>query len=87
MTKNFNFVQGLTRPIQWSFELYRLHAISLLCVIYVIESCCFLGMYACHVVSWEDSVEGFIGHITATPVSHFAAEFREVDSRPIPKAK
>ena len=40
-------------------------------------------MYDCHVVSCEDSVEGFIGHITPTPVSHFAAEFREVDSRPI----
>ena len=74
-------------PIQWSCELYRLHAISLLCVIYVIESCCFLGMYDCHVVSWEDSVEGFIGHITPTPVSHFAAEFREIDSRPIPRVK
>ena len=37
----------------------------------------------CHVVSCEDYVEGFIGHITPTPVSHFAAEFREVDSRPI----
>ena len=40
----------------------------------------------CHVVSCEDSVEGFIGHITPTPASHFAAEFREVDSRPIPGA-
>ena len=85
--KAFNFVQGLTRPIQWSFELYRLHAISLLCAIYVIESCCFLGMYDCHVESCEDSVEGFIGHITPTPVSHFVAEFREVDSRPIPRVK
>ena len=63
--KPSNFVQGLTRPIQWSFELYRLHAISLLCVIYVI--CCFLGMYDCHVVSCEDSVEGLIGHITPPP--------------------
>ena len=43
--------------------------ISLLCVIYVIESCCFLGMYDCHVVSCD------------------TAEFREVDSRPIPRVK
>ena len=40
-------------------------------------------MYDFHVVSCEDSIEGFIGHITPTPVSHFSAEFREVDSRPI----
>ena len=44
-------------------------------------------MYDCHVVSCEDSVEGFIGHITPTAVLHFAAEFREVDSRPIPRLK
>ena len=41
----------------------------------------------CHFVSCEDSVEGFIGHITPTPVSNIAAEFHEVDSRPIPRAK
>ena len=87
MIKSLQLCSGLKRPIQWSFELYRLRAISLLCVIYVIDSCCFLGMYDCHVVSCEDSVEGFIGHITPTPVSHFAAEFREVDSRPIPRVK
>ena len=58
---------------------------SCVCDLCYIESCCFLGIYGCHVVSCEDYVEGFIGHITPTPVSHFAAEFREVDSRPIPR--
>ena len=39
----------------------------------------------CHVVSCGYSVEGVIGHITPNPVSHFAAEFREIDSWPIPR--